>query len=70
MMALMELSQATMVGFSRYHTMMVTGMLKNHPVIILMDSKATHNFITHNIIVELAMKVTPTRPYPITIRDE
>jgi hypothetical protein len=40
---------ASMLGFPRYHTFRVRGVLQGHKVTILIDGGASHNFIDGNM---------------------
>jgi hypothetical protein len=41
---------ASMLGFSRYHTFKVRGVLQGPKVTILIDGGASHNFIDGNMV--------------------
>lgn len=65
----MELSMNSIVGINGNDTMKVRGKLKGNEVVILIDSRATDNFISSDIVQRLQIPVTTTRSYNVSVGD-
>ncbi|XP_010445504.1 PREDICTED: uncharacterized protein LOC104728178 [Camelina sativa] len=50
---LMSLSYASYMGISSEHTMKMRGTLGKQPIVVMLDSGATHNFITPGLAAKL-----------------
>ena len=61
----MELSLNSMVGLTTPETMKIKGMIGSKEVIILVDSGATHNFLSLDLVQQLALPLTTTTSYGV-----
>ncbi|XP_020691238.1 uncharacterized protein LOC110105899 [Dendrobium catenatum] len=60
-----EVSLNSVVGFTSSHTMKVKGEISDCEVVVLIDSGATHNFISTQIVDALGMELVDTRGYGV-----
>ena len=56
---------SSMVGFCPPHSMKVRGKIKAREVIVLIDSGASHNFISEHIVSELQLRCDPTQKFGV-----
>ena len=63
---------SSMVGFCPPHLMKVREKIKAREVIVLIDSGASHNFISKHIVSELQLRCDPTQKFGVQMgnRDE
>ncbi|XP_010525699.1 PREDICTED: uncharacterized protein LOC104803465 [Tarenaya hassleriana] len=64
---LVELSLNSIVGLSSKHTMKLAGELCGEPVIILIDSGTTDNFISDRLVTRLGLHMDGTHTYEISV---
>lgn len=62
-----EVSLRSLLGFSRIDTMKLLGEVKQREVVILIDCRATHNFIHRSLAEELELPFTRTVEYGVVI---
>ena len=62
-----ELSINSVVGLSNPGTMKVKGKIKEREVVILIDCRATHNFISTNVVEELQLTTKDTSHYGVIL---
>ena len=60
-----ELSMNSVVGFTSSYTMKLKGEIQGHPVMVLIDCGATHNFIAKDIVRQLQLSLIPTTSYGV-----
>ncbi|KAI0497361.1 hypothetical protein KFK09_020584 [Dendrobium nobile] len=60
-----EVSLNSVVGFTPSHTMKVRGEIADREVVVLIDSGATHNFISTQIVESLGMELVDTGGYGV-----
>ncbi|KAI0496574.1 hypothetical protein KFK09_022894 [Dendrobium nobile] len=60
-----EVSLNSVVGFTPSHTMKVKGEIADHEVVVLIDSGATHNFISTQGVNQLGVKLVDTECYGV-----
>ncbi|KAI0520045.1 hypothetical protein KFK09_007510 [Dendrobium nobile] len=60
-----EISLNSVMGFTPSHTMKVKGKILGREVVVLIDSGATHNFISTQVAEELGMEPTETGNYGV-----
>ncbi|PKU85826.1 hypothetical protein MA16_Dca012482 [Dendrobium catenatum] len=56
-----EISLNSMVGFPQNHTMKVKGKIADMEVVVFIDSGATHNFISNQVVDQLGVTMVDTR---------
>ena len=56
---------SSMVGFCPPHSMKVRGKIKAREVIVLIDSGASHNFISEHIMSEVQLRCDPTQKFGV-----
>ena len=61
----MEVSLNSVVGLTSPKTMKLLGTVLNREVVVLVDSGATHNFITADLVQELQLPVSQTEHYGV-----
>ena len=62
-----EVSLNSMVGLSPPKTMKVKGYIREQPAVTLIDSGATHNFISRDLVSKLSLPKEKTSSYGITL---
>ncbi|XP_056852913.1 uncharacterized protein LOC130502194 [Raphanus sativus] len=62
-----EVSVNSVVGISSPRTMKLRGVIQNREVVVLIDSGATHNFISSKLIAELKLPLSSTRSYGVLV---
>ena len=60
-----ELSLNSVVGLTTPGTMKIKGTIRSKKVIILVDSGATHNFLSLELVQQLALPLTTTTSYGV-----
>ncbi|XP_052727710.1 uncharacterized protein LOC128195001 [Vigna angularis] len=65
----MELSGLSAGGLSQSNTMKLQGWVQGKKVLVLIDSGATHSFISTKLVKELGLECTDTRPYKVCLGD-
>ncbi|KAI0523140.1 hypothetical protein KFK09_005530 [Dendrobium nobile] len=60
-----EVSLNSVVGFTPSHTMKVKGEIADLEVVVLIDSGATHNFISTQVVNQLGVKLVDTGCYGV-----
>ena len=58
-------SASSLVGFCSPHSMKVYDKIKSREVIVLIDSSASHNFITEHLVSELKVSHHPTQEFGV-----
>ncbi|XP_051122326.1 uncharacterized protein LOC127245468 [Andrographis paniculata] len=58
-----------MAGFTGPCTMKIKGLLQDKSVIVLIDSGASHNFISYSIVTEMGLLTEPTGKFGVTLGD-
>lgn len=64
-----ELSGLSAEGLTQSNTMKLQGWIEGRRVMVLMDSGASHSFISTSLVNELGLKTTDTRPYKVCLGD-
>ena len=65
-----ELSLNSVVGLTTSGTMKIKGTIRSKEVIILVDSGATHNFLSLELVQQLALPLTTTTSYEVMMGTE
>lgn len=65
----LSLNSSSMEGISRPKTMKFKGKIKDRVVVILLDSGATHSFISRKVVEELNLPIS-TAKFAVTLGDE
>lgn len=65
----MELSACYAEGLCSPKTLKLTGKIGERSVVVLIDSDASHNYISRRIMEELGLPVTGTSSYPVSMGD-
>ena len=60
-----ELSLNSVVGLTTPGTMKIKGTIRSKEVIILVDNRATHNFLSLELVQQLALPLTITTSYGV-----
>ncbi|GJW97748.1 ankyrin repeat-containing protein [Tanacetum coccineum] len=55
---MVEVSLNSVMGFTSSHTMKIRGIIGDEEVVVLIDSGATHNFLSKRVLKELGLLVT------------
>ncbi|KAF7810714.1 putative mitochondrial protein [Senna tora] len=66
---LMSLSINSVVGITGGRTMKLKGKIRGSEVLIMIDSGATHNFISEGLVKKMGLDVEKTKPYRVTLGD-
>ncbi|XP_062073590.1 uncharacterized protein LOC133777856 [Humulus lupulus] len=61
------LSLNSLVGISSAHIMKILGSIAEHPVTVLIDSGATHNFVSKDLVNAVKLPVTETTAYGVLL---
>ncbi|XP_062108212.1 uncharacterized protein LOC133819070 [Humulus lupulus] len=64
---LATLSLNSLVGISSAHTMKLAGHIGQQPVMVLIDSGATHNFISMDVVSATGIPITATTCYGVLL---
>lgn len=64
---LATLSLNSLVGISSTYTMKLAGQIAGRPVTVLIDSGATHNFISTEVVAAVGMSITATTCYGVLL---
>ena len=51
----------------RSRTMKIEGILEGLPILLLVDSGVSHNYITKELVISLGLPVTDTREFVVTL---
>ncbi|KAM6589963.1 hypothetical protein CsatA_012568 [Cannabis sativa] len=62
-----EVSLHSVVGLTPPKTMKMLGSILGHDVVVLVDSRATHNFVTLDLATKLALPITSTEAYGVQL---
>ena len=62
-----EISFHTLTGWSTPKTMRITAKIRQHEVVVLIDSGSTHNFISEKVADMLHLSVVPTKPFTVKV---
>ena len=62
-----ELSINSVVGLSNPGTMKVKGMIQGREIIVLIDCRATHNFVSEKLVKELQLNTQDTSNYGVIL---
>ena len=50
-------------------TMKIEGILEGLPILLLVDSGVSHNYITKELVISLGLPMTDTREFVVTLGD-
>ena len=64
---IIEVSLNSVVGLSPPKTMKIKGYIREHLVVTLMDYRATHNFISRDLVSKLSLPKEKMPSYGITL---
>lgn len=64
-----ELAAHSVAGISPYRTFKVVGDISGHEVRVLIDSGASHNFISDALVEKFNISVCPTKNFGVTVGD-
>ena len=62
-----ELSLSSMVGLIVPYSMKIRGHVNNKAVIVLIDCRASHNFVSFSLIFEIGLPLPPTKEFGVTL---
>ena len=62
---LVEVSLNAVVGLTSPKTMKLMGSIRGHDVVVVVDSGATHNFITADLVDKLSLPLSETEAYGV-----
>ena len=65
----MELSLFSAGSLTQSNTMKLQGDINGRKVLILIDSGASHNFVSTQLVIELGLMVEDTPPYYVRLGD-
>ncbi|WVY94796.1 hypothetical protein V8G54_033884 [Vigna mungo] len=65
----LELSACSAEGLTPLKTMKLTGLIREKRVVVLIDSGASHNFISRSVVEELELRVADTPTYAVSLAD-
>ncbi|XP_054817920.1 uncharacterized protein LOC129317614 [Prosopis cineraria] len=68
-MSSMELSMTIAIGLTRKRTLKMVGEAHGQKVVILIDCKATHNFVAHTLIKQLRIPMETVKKYFVIVGD-
>ena len=56
-----------MVGLSTPHSLKIRGQIRDQEVVILIDSRASHNFIVAALVEELGLSTALTKEFGVML---
>ena len=62
-----SLSLSSMVGLSAPHSLKIRGQIREQDVVVLIDSRASHNFIIAALVKELGLPVASTKDFGVVL---
>ena len=62
-----SLSLSSMVGLSAPHSLKIRGRIGDREVVVLIDSRASHNFIAAALVKELGLPVASTKDFGVVL---
>ncbi|KOM56053.1 hypothetical protein LR48_Vigan10g194500 [Vigna angularis] len=65
----MELSACSVEGLTTPKTLKLRGRIGEREVVVLVDSGASHNYISRKLVEELELPTIDTRPYSVSLGD-
>ena len=65
----LRLSELSFNGLDTSETMKLFGSLNNHDLLVMVDSGASHCFVSDKVVAQLQLQVTPTAPYSVRLGD-
>lgn len=65
--SLLDFSFCSAGGFTQPHTMRLLGSLQGQTILVLMDSGASHNFISSSLVSKLKLPTNPTSSYSVRL---
>lgn len=65
----MDLSMCSVGGLTQPSTMKLEGRIHDRKVMILIDSVASHNFISTMLVEQMSLPMRPTRSYGVILGD-
>ena len=66
-MDVVELSLSSLVGLTTPYSKKIRGRVNNKAIIVLIDCGASYIFISSSLIYEMALTLTPTRGFGVTL---
>ncbi|XP_024027885.1 uncharacterized protein LOC112093511 [Morus notabilis] len=62
-----EVSLNSVAGFTPNHSMKIKGRIGEQDVVVLVDSGATHNFISNRMVEKIGLQLTDTGSFGVTL---
>lgn len=62
-----EVSLDSVAGFTPSHSMKIKGKIGEQDVVVLVDSGATHNFISNHVVEKIGLQLTDTGSFGVTL---
>ncbi|XP_042026373.1 uncharacterized protein LOC121773559 [Salvia splendens] len=63
----LQLSELSCNGLDTSRTMKLFGGIESHKILVMVDSGASHCFISDQLVSRLQLPITPTSPYSVTL---